>query len=165
MTKQQQMTHAPINSVSAFYALGHMLTEAYLYTINRPLQEFSGNKPYLFSVAFDKNTEQIWISSFDAPVSLIENVAQKMTSILTETLDLNMKLTFINIGEISENKLKATNAKLDKMNTSVIFFQDMAQAYNYLSKKNPAHNFPDNETIEACWDYLNTVIKYLNQLN
>lgn len=162
MTKQQNFD-MPIHSVSSFYVLAHMLCEGYLYALNTPIQIFIGNKSYLFCLAFDKNTGCIYLASLDAPTSAIELATEKLNAILTETLDLNMPITIINIANINDKKLTTLNNKLSKMNTSALYFADPTSAYKYLIKTNPAHNFPANETIEACWNYMDTVIEHLNK--
>lgn len=161
--EKQQDPNTPINSISSFFALAHMLCEGYLYTLNTPILINSGNKQYSFCVAFDKKTEQIWLATFGAPTSVIETVAQKTNDIITETLDLKLNINIINIANIDKQKLLSLNKKLAQNNTTVMYFSDMNQAYKHLIKINPSHNFPDNETVEACWNYMDTVINYINQ--
>lgn len=162
MTKQQ-IFQRPINSISSFYVLAHMLCEGYLYPLNTPIQIYEGNKTYSFCLAFNKETDKIWLAGLDVPTSTIEVLAQKLQELFVATLEnLDIQIEFINICNFSEKTAATLNKKLSKYDISVKFFADPFQAYKYLIKENPAHNFPDNETVEACWDYMDTAIQYMN---
>lgn len=161
---KQKNANLPINSISSFYALAHMLCEGYLYPVNTPIFVTSGNKKYSFSVAFDKKTEQIWLATYNTPANIIENTAEFLNNIITNTLeDLKLQINIINIADIDKQKLSNLNKKMAKHNTKVMYFADVNQAYKHLLKINQPHNFADNETVEACWNYLETLIEHINQ--
>lgn len=162
MTKQTKF-ESPINSISSFYVLAHMLCECYLYPLNTPIQVHIGNKTHSFCLAFNKDADTVYLASIDAPASVIENMAERIHELFISTLtDLEIHIVFVNIGSIAEKTQKTLSKTLAKHNSSALFFTDPNRAYDYLTRHIAPHNFPDDETIESCWDYMDVAIKYLN---
>ena len=153
----------PINPISSFYILGHLLCEGYLYPLNTPILVQEKNKDYSFCLAFNKETDKVCLAGIDAPASVIETLAKRLKEIFVATLDnMEIKIEFINICNFGKKTVASLNKKLAPDNITVKFFDNPFQAYEYLVKENSPHNFPSDETIEACWDYMDTTIQYLH---
>lgn len=163
MTPTKITFDTPKNSISSFFGMAYLLCEGNLYPVNTPLQIFKGNKSYTFCLACDKKAEKIWIATQNTPISVLPSVVESIYNLMQDTLpELQMDMNLILISDVDSTKISKLNQELAKYNTTVTAFKTIGAAHKYLTKNIPAHNHPYSETVEACWDYINTLIEYLN---
>ena len=163
MTTTKLSFDTPCGSISSFFGMAYMLCEGCLYPVNTPLQIFKGNKSYTFCIACDKKADNMWIATQNTPVSVLVSAIESIYNLMQETLpELNMGINIMLISDIDSNKIAAANKELSKYNAKITVFKTVAAGHKYLTKNIPAHKHPYSETVEACWEYINTMIEYLN---